>query len=331
MKNTNNIDKLIESLVVENEALIIVERVLTDLLNEKLDPVGEEDSDVNNDGKVDGTDRYLKNRRKAIGKAIAKKRLIPEDVYDTGRDSAAMRGNIRRAKTPEAKVELTGLHNAIKNSGMVYGVSREQPKRTGQLTPFAARSVDGYDARNTDRKVNLGIIKKLNRYVREDVETLVGVKVPKNSTRKHMVEVAAAIAKLRPEERKAEHDKAAAYFRRSNPRFNPHRFRTACGVSDGMEQSDYVKESSKITDKNCVDYLMDSKGMNRSQAEAECAARKRVNEQSKSPEKTGADKKSFKKKPTGLSDEQRKRIKKALEKIKKNTGESDCDDPYTCG
>jgi hypothetical protein len=37
---------------------------------EKLDPVGEEDEDVDNDGKVDSTDKYLKNRRDAIGKAI---------------------------------------------------------------------------------------------------------------------------------------------------------------------------------------------------------------------------------------------------------------------
>jgi len=40
---------------------------------EALDPVGKEDGDVNNDGKKDGTDKYLMNRRKAIGKAIAKK------------------------------------------------------------------------------------------------------------------------------------------------------------------------------------------------------------------------------------------------------------------
>ena len=40
----------------------------------KLDPVGQEDGDINNDGKKDGTDKYLANRRKAIGKAIAKKR-----------------------------------------------------------------------------------------------------------------------------------------------------------------------------------------------------------------------------------------------------------------
>ena len=41
---------------------------------ESMDPVGQEDGDINNDGKKDGTDKYLANRRKAIGKAIAKKR-----------------------------------------------------------------------------------------------------------------------------------------------------------------------------------------------------------------------------------------------------------------
>ena len=40
----------------------------------KLDPVGQEDGDINNDGKKDGTDKYLMNRRKAISKAIGKKR-----------------------------------------------------------------------------------------------------------------------------------------------------------------------------------------------------------------------------------------------------------------
>ena len=37
-----------------------------------LDPVGKEDGDINNDGKKDKTDKYLMNRRKAIGKAMAK-------------------------------------------------------------------------------------------------------------------------------------------------------------------------------------------------------------------------------------------------------------------
>ena len=43
-----------------------------DLEEKKLDPVGQEDGDIDNDGDEDETDGYLKNRRKAIGKAIAK-------------------------------------------------------------------------------------------------------------------------------------------------------------------------------------------------------------------------------------------------------------------
>ena len=41
---------------------------------EAMDPVGKEDGDINNDGKKDSTDSYLMKRRKAIDKAIAKKR-----------------------------------------------------------------------------------------------------------------------------------------------------------------------------------------------------------------------------------------------------------------
>ena len=39
----------------------------------KLDPVGKEDSDVDNDGDVDSSDSYLKNRRDAISDAITNK------------------------------------------------------------------------------------------------------------------------------------------------------------------------------------------------------------------------------------------------------------------
>jgi hypothetical protein len=39
----------------------------------KLDPVGKEDKDVNNDGKVDKQDSYLKNRREKVAKKIDKK------------------------------------------------------------------------------------------------------------------------------------------------------------------------------------------------------------------------------------------------------------------
>ena len=44
------------------------------MMPEGMDPVGKEDGDINNDGKKDSTDSYLMNRRKAVSKAIAKKR-----------------------------------------------------------------------------------------------------------------------------------------------------------------------------------------------------------------------------------------------------------------
>lgn len=40
------------------------------LTESKMDAVGKEDSDINNDGKTDKTDSYLKKRRTAISKAI---------------------------------------------------------------------------------------------------------------------------------------------------------------------------------------------------------------------------------------------------------------------
>ena len=43
-----------------------------DIDETKLDPVGKEDGDVDNDGDVDDSDRYLKKRRAAIAKAIKK-------------------------------------------------------------------------------------------------------------------------------------------------------------------------------------------------------------------------------------------------------------------
>tara|TARA_R110000796_G_scaffold51304_3_gene120921 strand:+ start:1173 stop:1655 length:483 start_codon:yes stop_codon:yes gene_type:complete len=43
--------------------------------DEKLDPVGKEDDDVDNDGDSDSTDKYLNKRRKAIGKSMKKESL----------------------------------------------------------------------------------------------------------------------------------------------------------------------------------------------------------------------------------------------------------------
>lgn len=58
---------------------------------ENMDPVGKADDDINNDGKVDGTDKYLHNRRKAIKKSIKK---------DSG-ETATMNPKVEKQTTTE--------------------------------------------------------------------------------------------------------------------------------------------------------------------------------------------------------------------------------------
>lgn len=59
---------------------------IVNIQREKLDPVGKEDDDINNDGKVDKTDKYLANRRKAVAKALLKsKKTIKKEDLEEGK------------------------------------------------------------------------------------------------------------------------------------------------------------------------------------------------------------------------------------------------------
>ncbi len=60
---------------------IIVEEVAKAAIIEELDPVGQEDEDVDNDGDHDESDQYLQNRRDAISAAI-KEELLNIDIID---------------------------------------------------------------------------------------------------------------------------------------------------------------------------------------------------------------------------------------------------------
>ena len=66
-----------------------------------LDPVGKEDGDVNNDGKKDGTDKYLMNRRKAIGKAMSKEEYSWRDGF----------ADLIEKKDKEKKITGEGVNN----------------------------------------------------------------------------------------------------------------------------------------------------------------------------------------------------------------------------
>ena len=85
----------------KNDKMVVLKEAIKNevrsILSEKMDPVGKEDDDINNDGKVDKTDDYLKNKRKAISKAVGKKSVKEEDDDDKT-DKKAAKGAKKAAK-----------------------------------------------------------------------------------------------------------------------------------------------------------------------------------------------------------------------------------------
>ncbi len=83
-------------------------------MKEAMDPVGKEDDDVNNDGKKDKTDDYLKNRRAAVSKAVGGNK---EDKKKT--ESAMMpKGKKRPVKeSVEQKLSFKQMVQLVQESG----------------------------------------------------------------------------------------------------------------------------------------------------------------------------------------------------------------------
>jgi len=70
----------------------------------KLDPVGKEDDDVNNDGKVNSTDSYLKHRRSVVSKNVKEGMIDPKDPsVQGGGDVTVTRSEPKNVKPKSMK------------------------------------------------------------------------------------------------------------------------------------------------------------------------------------------------------------------------------------
>ena len=142
------------------------------LLKEALDPVGKEDDDVNNDGKVDKTDKYLTKRRDAVGKAINK-------VDEMG-DFSSVRARYPNNDGPfEAEIEEGGyrgnkyedLIDNLKERGIVYN-----PEMRGKYINDVAKAMtavgypDGeiYNSINNDEDFLPDLIQATKQSVKID-------------------------------------------------------------------------------------------------------------------------------------------------------------------
>jgi len=87
-------------------------------MKEALDPVGQEDADIDNDGDTDKSDKYLHNRRKAIGKVIAKKKEMKEGFSNWRQDLAEVMTDTEDQK----EIKEKKVNNKIKTSAMAGGI-----------------------------------------------------------------------------------------------------------------------------------------------------------------------------------------------------------------
>jgi hypothetical protein len=110
---------------------------------EKLDPVGKEDADVNNDGKVNKTDKYLQHRRDVRGSAIAtrKEEFIHEGESDNpdanGKKIDVMKGKNKVVISPAQGKGLVAHHELEGEMITEKAVSQAQQKFMGMV--YAAK------------------------------------------------------------------------------------------------------------------------------------------------------------------------------------------------
>jgi len=114
---------------ISNDLFEAIRAVTHPVLTEaKLDPVGKEDADVDNDGKVGKSDDYLKNRRKAISASIKKEDYeLDEANTESKKEFVARQARLAAAGAETAKdperlkrmMKIPGYAAAMGHAGKV--------------------------------------------------------------------------------------------------------------------------------------------------------------------------------------------------------------------
>ena len=151
-------------------------------MKEALDPVGQEDADVDNDGDVDKSDKYLSKRRKAIAKAMKKK--MSEDYKVLPKEKMARQSN--KAYDKEQKAVSAGDEKET-NKQMQRRIAMQNPAgRKAQLAKVKTESfsnwrtdlievaptTDDEESKIKEKKVNNKIV--LNPKLGEEVVSELG-------------------------------------------------------------------------------------------------------------------------------------------------------------
>ena len=146
--------------------------------NEKIDAVNKtavkkkfddrKDKDIDNDGDVDSSDKYLHKRRKAISKAVKSEDLAKDDEKSVGK---VIKGLKKAVKIHQGQVD--SLSKDIKDS-FEYG-TKEATENSLNMTP-------GQSTKDWDEQV--GIMHKKQNKMRETIAKMWGVEEGHNPFKK---------------------------------------------------------------------------------------------------------------------------------------------------
>ena len=115
----------------------------------KLDPVGKEDGDINNDGKKDKTDSYLANRRKVISNKLKEGMATPE----SGTGKYYKEKTYCYAEEKRAKMEkIKALTNAGKHKEASALYNKEEVENVEEGSAYGLYKGDGVDKIRAPRK-----------------------------------------------------------------------------------------------------------------------------------------------------------------------------------
>lgn len=147
-----------KNFIEDSAEQIMLNSMANVFIREKLDPVGKEDSDIDNDGDSDKSDSYLRKRRQAVGAAIAAekaKRVRKEEVEATLRQKV---GDLTEKKLyPAEKATFSDEKDIPIEEKPVKNVVKINPDiqeglKQARANVGAGKCWDGYVAKGTKKK-----------------------------------------------------------------------------------------------------------------------------------------------------------------------------------
>ena len=187
---------------IEQSAEEIMLRSMTNVfMPEALDPVGKEDDDIDNDGDVDKSDGYLKNRRKKVGAAIAAEKakrtrkeelelhlrtkvgeLTEKKLY---KSEKATNSDEKEVTIEEKPVKNTVIINPDVNEGLIntvknfVGLAKNKDHKVSDKTPMGA-AVTGLQKRRQATDAALKMLRQGDN-VEGDLVEVVGDLRPRSN------------------------------------------------------------------------------------------------------------------------------------------------------